>query len=116
VRLSVRCVSALIVTVLAWTLATAQVILRLDLPAQPLADSLRAVASQTNINILFDAPLVAGRRAPALKAQLTVEAALTRLLTGTGIKHEFLNESTVVLAPADSGSKGNLSDTQRRSL
>jgi len=82
---------------------------RFDLPAQPLADSLRAVGSETNTNILFDPPLVAGRQAPRLKAELTVDQALTRLLTGTGIKHEFLNERTVVLksgsgsAPHDSG-------------
>jgi iron complex outermembrane recepter protein len=73
-------------------------IVHFDLPAQPLADSLRAVGSQTHTNVLFDPPLVAGLKAPALKADLTTEQVLSRLLSGTGIKYEFLNETTVVLA------------------
>ena len=80
--------------------ALAQAPTNFDLPAQSLADSLRAVASQTNTNILFDPPLVAGRRAPALKDNLTIEQALARLLAGTGIQQQFLNENTVVLAAA----------------
>lgn len=71
-----------------------------DIPAQPLADSLRAVGSQSNTNILFDLALVANRKAEALKADLTTDEALSRLLGGTGITHEFLNETTVVLAMA----------------
>jgi iron complex outermembrane receptor protein len=70
-----------------------------DLPAQPLADSLRAVASETNTNILFDPPLVASKSAPALRATLSTDQALSWLLRGTGIKQNFLNESTVVLEP-----------------
>jgi outer membrane receptor protein involved in Fe transport len=73
---------------------------RFDLPSQPLADSLRSVGSQANINILFDPPLISGRVAPSIDDVMTADEALTRLLQGTGIKHEFLNESTVVLAPA----------------
>ena len=86
--------------VLTWSalVAQAQAMIHFDLPAQPLADSLRAVGSQTSTNILFDAPLVAGRKAPALKADLTTDQALSRLLAGTGITHEFLNETTVILA------------------
>ncbi|HVW68753.1 MAG TPA: TonB-dependent receptor [Steroidobacteraceae bacterium] len=68
-----------------------------DLPAQSLADSLRAVGSQTHTNVLFDPPLVAGRKAPALEADLTTQQALSRLLSGTGIRYEYLNETTVVL-------------------
>jgi outer membrane receptor protein involved in Fe transport len=95
--------SAIVLMILGWAtpMAEAQAKAAFDLPAQPLADSLRAVGSQTNINLLFDPPLVAGRKAPALKAEVTADEALTRLLAGTGIKHEFLNERTIVLAKAD---------------
>jgi iron complex outermembrane receptor protein len=102
--------SAIALMVLVWAapMAQAQAKAAFDLPAQPLADSLRAVGSQTNINLLFDPPLVAGRKAPALKAEVTADEALTRLLVGTGIKHEFLNETTIVLAKADAvGSKSS---------
>ena len=78
-------------------LAVAQAMTRFDVPAQPLADALRAVGSQAKINVLFDPTLVAGHKAPALKANLTIGQALTQLLVGTGIRHEFLNDTTVVL-------------------
>jgi outer membrane receptor protein involved in Fe transport len=86
--------------VVVWSapMARAEAVSRFDLPAQSLADSLRAVASQTDTDLLFDPPLVAGRQAPALKADLTVDGALVRLLAGTDIRHEFLNEKTVVLS------------------
>jgi len=70
-----------------------------DLPSQPLADSLRAIGRLTNTSILFDPPLVAGRQAPALKGTLTTKQALLKLLTGTGIKLSYLNDTTVVLEP-----------------
>lgn len=76
----------------------AQPTTQFHLPAQSLADSLRAVGSQTNINILFAPPLVAGRQAPALNAQLTTDEALARILAGSGLTHQFLNESTVIVA------------------
>src|SRR5262249_33146459 len=72
-----------------------------DLPPQPLADAIRAVGSQTNTNILFDPPLVAARRAPLVKGDLTPDQALKALLAGTGIKYEFLNDKTVVISAAE---------------
>lgn len=104
-----RCVvaSVAILMILSWaSAADAERAIQFDLPAQPLADSLRAVGSQTNTNVLFDPPLVARHQAPALKAQLTVDQALSRLLAGTGIRHEFVNERTVVLAVADTRKAG----------
>jgi len=67
--------------------AHAQATTKFDLPAQSLADSLRAVASQTHSNILFDRSLVAGLSAKALAAQLSVDDALKRLLAGTGLTY-----------------------------
>jgi len=68
-----------------------------NLPAQPLADSLRAVAGQTNSNILFNAKEVAGFSAKALKAKLSQDAALQRLLQGTGLTYKHLDEKTVAV-------------------
>jgi iron complex outermembrane receptor protein len=91
-------------------IAVAQAMTRFDVPAEPLADALRAIGGQAKINVLFDPPLVEGHQAPALKANLTIDQALTRLLAGTGIKHEFLNDTTVVLAaPASTTDTGAVS-------
>jgi len=73
-----------------------------DLPVQSLADSLQAVANQANLNIVFDPPLVAGRTAPAVKAQSPADA-LAALLVGSGLTYEFLNEKTVVVSAIEPG-------------
>lgn len=88
----------------------AQTSAQFDLPAQSLVESLRAVGKRTDTNILIDRKLIGRRQAPALKAMLTVDEALTRLLAGTGLKHQFVNEHTVTIVseadaarPASSG-------------
>jgi iron complex outermembrane recepter protein len=83
--------------VLASSPAHAQAEAHFDIPAQTLADSLRAVGSETDTNILFDPKLVAGRRVAALKATLTAAEAISRLLAGTGIRYRFINATTIVL-------------------
>lgn len=75
-----------------------------DLPAQPLVDSLKAIANQSNTNVLFDRKLVEGLRAPPIKARLTPEAAISKLLEGSALTHELINEHTIVLASADASS------------
>lgn len=71
-----------------------------DLPTQPLADALRTVGDLTNHNILFDPKLVRGLRAPALKATLTLEDVLNRLLQGTGLTAKVLDGDTIDIIPA----------------
>jgi type II secretory pathway component GspD/PulD (secretin) len=68
-----------------------------DVQSQPLADALRIVASQANLNILYDPRLVKGRTTIALKVQATPAEALARLLDGTGLKLQYVNEKTVTL-------------------
>ena len=76
----------------------------LDLPAQPLAMSLRAVGSQTSTNVLFDPPLVEGVNAPGVQGQFTVEEAFRKLLDGTGLKYRFLDDKTVMVISASEAS------------
>ena len=83
--------------------AYGQSLARFDLPAQPLADALKAVADQTSTNVLFDRKQIEGLNAPALRAQMTVQDALARLLTGSGLVPKFVSETTVVLAVAAEG-------------
>jgi iron complex outermembrane receptor protein len=77
--------------------ALAQVSARFNLPQQPLADSLRAVASQTNSNILFDKSTVEGLSAKPLNAELSAEQAVARLLSGTGLIYRKSDDKTVVI-------------------
>jgi iron complex outermembrane recepter protein len=93
--------------VLGWLLlsctvhADAQVTVKFNLPSQSLAESLRAVASQTQTNILFDRLLLHGLMAQALDAQLNLDQAMRRLLAGTGLTYRKTDEKTVVIIVAD---------------
>lgn len=84
--------------------AQALAVNQFDLPAQSLGDSIRAVASQTNTNLLFDPERVAGLKAPALKAEVTTEEAIQRLVKESGLEVTVLNERTIVLG--ERGRKG----------
>src|SRR6202046_3222139 len=101
----IRSLSARVV--LGWLLlsctvqADAQVTVKFNLPSQSLAESLRAVASQTQTNILFDRVLVHGLMAQALDAQLNLDQAMRRLLAGTGLTYRKTDEKTVVIVVAD---------------
>lgn len=61
---------------------------------------LNALAAQGRIQILYDAGLLAGRRAEGLQGNYSVEAALARLLRGTGLVAMAVNADTFVIKPA----------------
>jgi outer membrane receptor protein involved in Fe transport len=77
--------------------ADAQMLVHFDLPAQPLGQSLNAIGTATNTNVGFTASQVAGLLAPPLKADLTVDGALTRVLVGTGLRPKHLDDHTILI-------------------
>lgn len=81
--------------------ATAQI--RFDLPSQPLAQALTRLGSLANLNIYFDSTLVDRYQAPELKANLSADEALTRLLAGTPLRavHVDANTIKVIANPTD---------------
>ena len=94
--------AALGLVFLSWAAhADGQATVKFNLPSQSLAESLRAVASQTETNILFDRALVRGLTAQALDAQLSLDQAVSRLLAGTGLTYRKTDEKTVVIVPAE---------------
>src|ERR1700742_4366084 len=81
--------------------ADGQATVKFNLPSQSLAESLRAVASQTQTNILFDRVLVRGLTAQPLDAQLNLDQAMHRLLAGTRLTYRKTDDKTVVIEPVD---------------
>jgi iron complex outermembrane receptor protein len=81
--------------------AYAQTLVHFDLPAQPLARSLKAIGTATNTDVGFSASRVAGFVAPQLKADLTVDGALTRVLAGTGLRPQHLDDHTILIADGE---------------
>jgi outer membrane receptor protein involved in Fe transport len=85
--------------------AHAQTLVHFDLPEQPLARTLMAIGTATNMDVGFSASEVAGFFAPPLKANLTVDGALQRVLAGTGLRPKHLNDHTIVIAVAESSTR-----------
>lgn len=77
-------------------------VVRFAIPAQPLASGLLALGRQARISIAAPTTLVAGKAGRAVKGELTVRAALDRMLEGTGLGYEFVGAGAVrIKAAAD---------------
>ena len=75
-----------------------------DIPAQRLADALRAYSEATGRDVIAASQLLEGRRSSAVRGRLSPDAALTRLLAGTGLVAERVDNTLVLRvksAPAD---------------
>src|SRR5438552_14554849 len=105
--------AALTTLVCAWAMIGAQVAhaqstYQFDLPAQSLADALRAVGHQTGTNILFDTKTLSSIRAPALKGNLSTADAMERLLSGTGLTAQRNADNTVLVRAERKGESGQM--------
>lgn len=74
---------------------SAATVAQLDIPAQSLADALVAFSRQTRIEIFVSSELAAGRRSSPVSGAMAPQAALQRLLAGTGLGYSFTNATTV---------------------
>jgi outer membrane receptor protein involved in Fe transport len=61
-----------------------------NVPAGRLSDALIAVAEQSGITIAVEDPGLGRIRSRALRGRMSVDAALTRLLAGTGYRHVYV--------------------------
>jgi iron complex outermembrane receptor protein len=68
-----------------------------NLPEQSLADSLRAIGQQTEMNILFEPDAVKNVRSPALRGQYTVDEAIRIMLAGTKLEAQHTAANNVVI-------------------
>jgi outer membrane receptor protein involved in Fe transport len=68
----------------------------MDLPAQPLGDSIRALSVLSGRTILVEAPLLTGKQAPPLRGVYSVEEALSVLLGGTDLEFARVEDAYVI--------------------
>jgi hemoglobin/transferrin/lactoferrin receptor protein len=66
-----------------------------DIPGQPLPEALAAYARQTGLQLVYVSKIAQGKSSPGAQAGQAPRAALSRLLEGTGLQFEFLNERSV---------------------
>jgi len=74
----------------------------LRIEAQPILGALQAFGKQTGVQVLFRTEEVGtgDLKAPRVFGELSVQEALERLLSGTGLKYEFVNEHAVRISSA----------------
>jgi iron complex outermembrane receptor protein len=76
---------------------------QIEIPEQGLGSAIATLARQTNIQVVYSAGLVEGRRAQSLSGSMTPEEALDSLLAETGLGFEFLDPRTVTLSAQRAG-------------
>ncbi|HTV84689.1 MAG TPA: TonB-dependent receptor [Dyella sp.] len=75
--------------------------LRFSIPAQSLASALIAFGKQANVQVLTAGRAIDALRSTDVDGMLTADAALTRLLQGTGAAYTFVDARTVVITPRE---------------
>jgi iron complex outermembrane receptor protein len=68
------------------------------IPPQPLKAALTAFAQQSGLQVSFDSAATVGLRSPGVSGAMVPEAALSRLLLGTGVSYRFSDSRTVILS------------------
>ena len=87
----------------------AEVAVPLDIPAEQLSTALTDLAHQSHREIVFSTALAQGRTASALQGRFTVDAALTRLLSGSDLNFFTASTGAIIIradpakAPAEQG-------------
>jgi iron complex outermembrane receptor protein len=81
--------------------------LAIELPAQPLGEALRGLAKQANLQILFEAGLVTGYPAPAIRARVSPRDALNMLLGDTGLEAYEQAPGVIVIRRRDGERRAN---------
>ena len=66
-----------------------------DIPEEPLGQALAAFAQQTGLHLVYVSVLVRDKRCHAVTTGLDADAALARLLQGTGLKFEYLTPRSI---------------------
>ena len=72
----------------------------ISIPAQPLGSALRALATDRNFQIAYRSELVNDLTTSGAAGELTIDEALTQLLSGTGLTFKYLDDKTITITNA----------------
>ncbi|HEY8510112.1 MAG TPA: TonB-dependent receptor, partial [Steroidobacteraceae bacterium] len=87
-----------------------------DIPAQPLRPALQLLSRQRNFQLIFRTDLVGDLQTQGAVGELTVDEALTQLLSGTGLTFQYLDEKTITITKARNGAESASRSGSARSL
>lgn len=74
--------------------------LRFNIPSQPLASALQAYSTATGVQLLYESSVANGRYSIGVEGDMTRDAALRILLSGTDLTVHYTRVNSVTLAPA----------------
>ncbi len=80
--------------------ARAQPALHFDIASQPLQSALEAYGALTDVSLLYDSSLTAGRVSAPVQGDMPARAALQVLLEGSGLTARYTGAKTVALVPS----------------
>ncbi|KQB57532.1 TonB-dependent siderophore receptor [Acidovorax sp. SD340] len=83
----------------------------ISIAAQPLDAALNELAAATGVPVAFSPALVAGKKAPAVKGNLTPREAVNQLLSGSGLVATQEGGSMVIKAARSPGEQGAMLPT-----
>ncbi|UIY29309.1 TonB-dependent receptor plug domain-containing protein [Neorhizobium galegae] len=81
-----------------------------SIPAGPLENALLALGRQTDLRLVYRSEITAGKITRGVTGSLPPAAALSRLLSGTGVSFRSSGGNTVTLEAADAGSAASPPD------
>src|SRR5689334_13118780 len=70
----------------------------LNIPAQPLAQSLSQLSKMSSVPVNFTSDLVKGKSAPALLGPFSIEGALDTMLAKSGLTYHVLETGAIEIA------------------
>ncbi|MEM1019004.1 MAG: TonB-dependent receptor [Pseudomonadota bacterium] len=89
--------SAIALSLAATSPARAQTPTIINVPAQPLADTLLAIGARYDVIVMAPDALVQGKSSPAISGDMSLDTALDRALDGTGLKARRSANGSVVV-------------------
>ncbi len=79
---------------------------------QPLASALREFSEQSGLQVGFETSLVQGLSAGGVTAEGDLKTALETLLSRSGLKYQFINETTVVIQASERMDNGAVAEAE----
>jgi len=83
-----------------------------NIEAQGLAPALRLVAQEREVQIVYRSELVGDRQTSGAVGELTLEEALTQLLSNTGLTYQRLDDDGITIVPAATGPAATASSSE----
>lgn len=93
-----------------FVIAHAGPLMKFDIPAQPLSSALRTLAEQADVQLVFAPKTVGSAQAAAISGEMSIEAALGKLLASNGLSFKQDGERAYVVIATPAAKEDFLSE------